>query len=81
MTPGHADEALIERTVERFGVLNVTVNCAGVGIAMRRTARDGSHSLDLFTTVVQVNLIGTFNMIRLAAATDGEEHTDRRGRA
>ena len=68
MTPGHADEGLIERTVERFGVLNVTVNCAGVSwIAMRRIARDGSHSLDLFTTVVQVNLIGTFNVIRLAA--------------
>ena len=47
---------------------NVTVNCAGVGIAMRTITRDGSHPLDLFTKVVQVNLIGTFNVIRLAAA-------------
>jgi NAD(P)-dependent dehydrogenase (short-subunit alcohol dehydrogenase family) len=60
--------AAVERTVERFGVLNVTVNCAGVGIAMRTISRDGSHPLDLFTKVVQVNLIGTFNVIRLAAA-------------
>jgi 3-hydroxyacyl-CoA dehydrogenase / 3-hydroxy-2-methylbutyryl-CoA dehydrogenase len=58
----------VERTVERFRVLNVTVNCAGVGIAMRTISRDGSHPLDLFTKVVQVNLIGTFNVIRLAAA-------------
>ena len=58
----------VERAVERFGVLNVTVNCAGVGIAMRTITRDGSHPLDLFTKVVQVNLIGTFNVIRLAAA-------------
>src|SRR5262249_17822619 len=60
--------ATVERTVERFGVLNVTVNCAGVGIAMRTITRDGSHPLALFTKVVQVNLIGTFNVIRLAAA-------------
>ena len=60
--------AAVERTVERFGVLNVTVNCAGVGIAMRTITRDGSHPLDLFIKVVQVNLIGTFNVIRLAAA-------------
>jgi 3-hydroxyacyl-CoA dehydrogenase / 3-hydroxy-2-methylbutyryl-CoA dehydrogenase len=60
--------AAVERTVERFGKLNVTVNCAGVGIAMRTITRDGSHPLDLFTKVVQVNLIGTFNVIRLAAA-------------
>jgi len=60
--------AAVERTVEHFGVLNVTVNCAGVGIAMRTITRDGSHPLELFAKVVQVNLIGTFNVIRLAAA-------------
>ena len=61
-------KAAVQRTVERFGKLNVTVNCAGVGIAMRTITRDGSHPLDLFTKVVQVNLVGTFNVIRLAAA-------------
>jgi 3-hydroxyacyl-CoA dehydrogenase/3-hydroxy-2-methylbutyryl-CoA dehydrogenase len=60
--------AAVERTVERFGGLNVAVNCAGVGVAMRTITRDGAHPLDLFAKVVQVNLIGTFNVIRLAAA-------------
>ena len=48
--------------------LHVAVNCAGVGVAMRTVTRDGPHPLDLFTKVIQVNLIGTFNVIRLAAA-------------
>ena len=60
--------AAVARTVERFGTLNVAVNCAGVGVAMRTITRDGAHPLDLFAKVVQVNLIGTFNVIRLAAS-------------
>jgi 3-hydroxyacyl-CoA dehydrogenase / 3-hydroxy-2-methylbutyryl-CoA dehydrogenase len=58
----------VARTIERFGALHVAVNCAGVGIAMRTVTREGPHPLDLFTKVIQVNLIGTFNVIRLAAA-------------
>jgi NAD(P)-dependent dehydrogenase (short-subunit alcohol dehydrogenase family) len=60
--------AAVARTVERFGTVHVAVNCAGVGIAMRTVTREGPHPLDLFTKVIQVNLIGTFNVIRLAAA-------------
>jgi len=60
--------AAVARTVERFGTLNVAVNCAGVGVAMRTITRDGAHPLDLFAKVVHVNLIGTFNVIRLAAS-------------
>jgi len=60
--------AAVAGTVERFGVLNAAVNCAGVGIAVRTVTREGAHSLGLFTKVIQVNLIGTFNVIRLAAA-------------
>ena len=60
--------AAVGRTVERFGGVHVAVNCAGVGIAMRTITREGPHPLDLFTKVIQVNLIGTFNVIRLAAA-------------
>jgi len=60
--------AAVGRTVERFGGVHVAVNCAGVGIAMRTITREGPHRLDLFTKVIQVNLIGTFNVIRLAAA-------------
>ena len=49
--------------------LRVAVNCAGVGWAGRVVSRDGTpHKLDLFQTVVHINLIGTFNVLRLAAA-------------
>lgn len=49
--------------------LRVTVNCAGVGWPGRLVARDGTpHDLDLFTKIVMVNLVGTFNVMRLAAA-------------
>ena len=52
-----------------LGPLRVAVNCAGIGWAGRVVARDGSpHDLDLFSTVVSINLIGTFNVLRLAAA-------------
>ena len=49
--------------------LRVLVNCAGIGPPQRTITRDGSpHDLGLFTTLVNINLIGTFNCIRLAAA-------------
>ncbi len=51
-----------------IGTLRVAVNCAGVGWAQRTLGKQGPHALDLFTTVVTVNLIGTFNVIRLCAA-------------
>lgn len=45
----------------------VLVNCAGIGTASRIVGRDGPHSLSAFERVIRVNLIGTFNMMRLAA--------------
>ena len=50
-----------------LGTLRVTVNCAGIGNAVRTVGRNGPFPLDAFTKVVTVNLIGTFNVIRLAA--------------
>ncbi|MGH9010635.1 MAG: SDR family NAD(P)-dependent oxidoreductase [Acidimicrobiia bacterium] len=58
-----------------LGPLRIAVNCAGVGWAGRVVARDGTpHDLDLYSTVISINLIGTFNVLRLAAAamTAGE---------
>ncbi len=65
-----ADEvaAALRQTLERFGALHVLVNCAGIGVAQKTVDKQGPHRLDDFTRVVQVNLIGTFNCIRLAAA-------------
>ena len=51
-----------------FGALHGAVNCAGVAIAEKTLGRDGPHSLDSFARVIRVNLIGTFNVVRLAAA-------------
>ncbi len=51
-----------------FGNLRGAVNCAGIGIAARVLGRDGIHDLGVFARVIQINLIGTFNVIRLSAA-------------
>lgn len=61
-------QAAIDAAVERFGDLHITVNCAGVGWPGRVVGRDGPHDLDLFRKVVDINLVGTFNVIRLSAA-------------
>jgi NAD(P)-dependent dehydrogenase (short-subunit alcohol dehydrogenase family) len=66
------DEASIQRAVDTardvFGGLHGAVCCAGIGLAERMVGRNGPHSLANFTRVIQVNLIGTFNVIRLAGA-------------
>lgn len=61
-------QAAVDAAVSRFGGLSVLVNCAGIGTAMRTLAKDGPAKLEAFSKVIQVNLIGTFNCIRLAAA-------------
>src|SRR5262249_18377192 len=67
VTSGEQIEAAIAAAVEAFGTINVAVNCAGVGTAMRTISKAGPMPLELFEMVVKVNLIGTFNVIRLAA--------------
>ena len=59
--------ATIAATTEAFGRINVLVNCAGIGVAAKTLGRKGVHSLGLFTKVLTVNTIGTFNCIRLVA--------------
>lgn len=61
-------QTALDTAVSRFGSLNVLVNCAGVGAAMKTFGRSGPARLDDFSFVIRVNLIGTFNCIRLAAA-------------
>ncbi len=59
--------AAVHLADEAFGGVSIVVNCAGVGWASRTISKEGSHPLDLFETVIRINLIGTFNVIRLAA--------------
>jgi NAD(P)-dependent dehydrogenase (short-subunit alcohol dehydrogenase family) len=61
-------EAAVSGAVERFGALRFAASCAGIGWAERVVGRDGPANLQPFETVVRVNLIGTFNVLRLAAA-------------
>ncbi|HEV3232025.1 MAG TPA: SDR family NAD(P)-dependent oxidoreductase [Candidatus Dormibacteraeota bacterium] len=71
------DEAQVQAAVdlagERFGGLHVAVSCAGIGRAGRVVGRGGPLPLEDFAVVVRVNLIGTFNVLRLAAAAMSEQ--------
>jgi NAD(P)-dependent dehydrogenase (short-subunit alcohol dehydrogenase family) len=61
--------AALDRAVASFGAIHVAVNCAGIGMAGRTVDKDGKpFDLRLFARTVEVNLIGTFDVIRLAAA-------------
>lgn len=59
--------AAINETVERLGGLRIAINCAGTGAPMKLLSKKGPHSLEMFSKIIQINTIGTFNVIRLAA--------------
>jgi 3-hydroxyacyl-CoA dehydrogenase / 3-hydroxy-2-methylbutyryl-CoA dehydrogenase len=61
-------EAAVAAAVEADGGLRISVCCAGIGWAQRTAGKQGAHDLEIFHNVVEVNLIGTFNVLRLAAA-------------
>jgi NAD(P)-dependent dehydrogenase (short-subunit alcohol dehydrogenase family) len=65
------DEENVQAAIDaaqEFGGLHGAINCAGVATAEKVLGREGPHALDSFNKVVQVNLVGTFNVARLAAA-------------
>jgi len=57
----------VDLALSAFGALHGLVNCAGIAIGEKTIGKEGAHALASFTRVITVNLIGTFNMIRLAA--------------
>ena len=57
----------VDAAVEFFGALHGLINCAGIAPAERVIGRNGAHALDTFSRVVNINLIGSFNTLRLAA--------------
>ena len=69
----------LDRMVETFDSLNGVVNCAGIGPAARVVGKKGVHDLGLFTKTVEINLVGTFNVIRLAALRMAENEPDDEG--
>ena len=66
-SPADVEAALDATEALAGGPPRILVNCAGIGNAARTAGKDGAFPLDAFTRVIQVNLIGTFNAIRLAA--------------
>jgi NAD(P)-dependent dehydrogenase (short-subunit alcohol dehydrogenase family) len=68
VTDEHGVKAAVDGAVEAFGGLRFAVSCAGIGWAERTVGKNGPANLQPFETVVRVNLIGTFNVLRLSAA-------------
>ncbi|MEZ5044762.1 MAG: 3-hydroxyacyl-CoA dehydrogenase [Saprospiraceae bacterium] len=73
-----SDEANVMETItkgiQQFGGIHGAISCAGIGPAERVLGRNGVHHLATFSKVIQVNLIGTFNLLRLAA--DAMQHNE-----
>jgi NAD(P)-dependent dehydrogenase (short-subunit alcohol dehydrogenase family) len=69
----------VDAAVQAFGGLHGAVNAAGVALAERVLGKEGVHTLASFTRVIQINLIGTFNVIRLAAAAMANNEPDASG--
>ena len=79
VTSGEQVEQAVAKTVEKFGGVQILVNCAGVGTAARTITKQGPMPLDLFKKTVEINLIGSFNVIRLAAARMSEGAPNQEG--
>jgi NAD(P)-dependent dehydrogenase (short-subunit alcohol dehydrogenase family) len=68
VTEPDAVQTAVERAASASGGLRIAVSCAGVGWPQRVAGRSGPHPLEPFEIVLRINLIGTFNVLRLAAA-------------
>ncbi len=79
VTDGERVGAAVDEAVEAFGGLRLAVSCAGIGLAERVVGKDGPAPLAPFETVVGVNLIGTFNVLRLTAAAMAQNEPDDEG--
>ncbi|HAI76866.1 MAG TPA: 3-hydroxyacyl-CoA dehydrogenase [Microscillaceae bacterium] len=60
-------KTVVEVALQTFGAIHININCAGIGSATKTVGKEGAHPLDVFQKVIQVNLIGTFNTLRLCA--------------
>jgi 3-hydroxyacyl-CoA dehydrogenase/3-hydroxy-2-methylbutyryl-CoA dehydrogenase len=72
-------QAAVDAAAEAEGGLRISVCCAGIGWAQRTAGRQGPHDLEIFGNVIKVNLIGTFNVLRLAAAAMVDNEPDEGG--
>ena len=68
ITSAEETSQAIEQAADKYGAARICINCAGIGPAKRIVGREGPMPLEDFNRVIQVNLVGTFNLMRLAAA-------------
>ena len=79
ISQSEAAQAAVDATVAQFGGVNGLINCAGIVRGEKILGKKGPHALDSFSQVINVNLIGSFNMLRLAAAAMAETPADAEG--
>lgn len=79
ITDGDQARAAIAAGIDAFGEIRGLVNCAGVAPAEKLLGKQGVHRLESFARVVSINLVGSFNMLRLAAEAMAENTTDDGG--
>jgi len=79
VTREDAAQAAVDSTVREFGQLHGLVNCAGIVGAEKILGKTGPHGLDSFSRVINVNLIGSFNLLRLAASAIAQSTADEGG--
>ena len=79
ISQSEAAQAAVEATVAEFGGVNGLINCAGIVRGEKILGKNGPHALESFSQVINVNLIGSFNMLRLAAAAMAQAPADAEG--
>lgn len=79
VTDAASMQAVVDLAVSAFGGLHGAINCAGIALGLRVLGKEGPHDLATFSRVVNINLIGTFNCLRLAAAAMAKNEPDEEG--
>lgn len=79
VTDENSVAAAVDQAVEAFGGIHIAVNCAGIAVAEKTVSSKGPHDLGSFSKVIQVNLVGSFNVIRLASEKMTENEPNEEG--
>jgi NAD(P)-dependent dehydrogenase (short-subunit alcohol dehydrogenase family) len=72
-------QAAVRLALDAFGGLHGLINCAGIGLGEKTVGKEGPHALASFARVININLIGTFNMIRVAADAMSKQQPNAAG--
>jgi len=79
VTDANSVSAGIDQAIAAFGAIHVCINCAGIAPGGKTVGRNGALALEKFTQVIEINLLGTFNVLRLAAEQMAKNTPDAAG--